>query len=180
MLPLDKIFSGKTPPSSGGLNQVVFGTFIKSFMLPIRRALPWKLPGKDESGSMLSKISVRGDGSPRDMVFHASKPSTGMGFCGSNVPPNYKTKQNDNNDFSTKQANNTGGPSVYSCNPRRKCLSFPRFAVNGYYLGREDRLDNAEQEPITLTAFLKTERFLNRFRFARLVYTVPWGISELG
>ena len=42
---------------------------------------------------MLSKISVRGDGSPRDMVFHASKPSTGMGFCGSNVPPNYKTKQ---------------------------------------------------------------------------------------
>ena len=93
MLPLDKIFSGKTPPSSGGLNQVVFGTFIKSFMLPIRRALPWKLPGKDDSGSMLSKISVRGDGSPRDMVFHASKPSTGMGFRGSNVPPNYKIKQ---------------------------------------------------------------------------------------
>ena len=64
---------------------------------------------------MLSKISVRGDGSPRDMVFHASKPSTGMGFCGSNVPPNYKTKQNDNNDFSTKQANNTGGPSKCLC-----------------------------------------------------------------
>ena len=36
-----------------------------------------------------------------------------------------------------------------------------------YYLGREDRLDNEKQEPITLTAFLKTERFLNRFRFAR-------------
>ena len=36
---------------------------------------------------MLSRISVRGEASPRDMVFHTSKPSTRMGFCGSNVPP---------------------------------------------------------------------------------------------
>ena len=37
---------------------------------------------------MLSRISVRGEASPRDMVFHTSKPSIGIGLCGSYEPPN--------------------------------------------------------------------------------------------